>query len=398
MNKINFIFLRSDIALADQELDTKRMEFLYEIQKENIVLSSSGSPLFYIESGGSEEKFKKIYKDYSAPYILLATSSNNSLPAVLEIMSFLRNNNLEAYLIHGEMDELIKGVKNLYVDKIDSTYEFKKNDYLKNERLGVIGKPSDWLIASLTNYKEVKERTGAELIDITFEEFKSEIEKHILPSFTNEIIDQYENEKIKKETIIGALYIYSALKALIEKYELNGLTVRCFDLLGTIKNTSCLALALLNSEGITATCEGDVPSMLTMHYVLKLLNEESFQCNPSYINVINNYIILAHCTLPLSMSYSSKFDTHFESGIGLGIKGELSEENVTIFKLNNNLTKMTLIEGNISENLNKSNLCRTQIKVKSKENLKTLLDTPLGNHLIVFYGNHKEELLKKLGL
>ena len=59
---------------------------------------------------------------------------------------------------------------------------------------------------------------------------------------------------------------------------------------------------------------------------------------------------------------------------------------------------MTLIEGNISENLNKSNLCRTQIKVRSKENLKTLLDTPLGNHLIVFYGNHKEELLKKLGL
>ena len=124
MNKINFIFLRSDIALADQELDTKRMEFLYEIQKENIVLSSSGSPLFYIESGGSEEKFKKIYKDYQAPYILLATSSNNSLPASLEIMSFLRNNNLEAYLIHGEMDELIKGVKNLSVDKIDSTYNY----------------------------------------------------------------------------------------------------------------------------------------------------------------------------------------------------------------------------------------------------------------------------------
>lgn len=398
MNKYNFIFLRSDIALADEELNSKRMEFLYEIQKNDIVLSKEGSPLFYIESGGSEEKFKKIYKDYSAPYILLATSSNNSLPASLEIMSFLRNEGLDAYLIHGELDELIKGVKKINVDKVDLTIPFKKNNLLDNERLGVIGKPSDWLIASLTNYDEVKEKCGATLVDITFEEFKGEIEKHILPSFANEIVEQYENEIIKKETIIGALFIYSALKALIEKYNLNGLTVRCFDLLGTIKNTSCLALALLNSEGITATCEGDVPSMLAMHYVLKLFNQESFQCNPSYINVINNYMVLAHCTLPLSMAYSYKFDTHFESGIGLGIKGELSEENVTVFKLNNNLSKMTVIEGVISENLAKANLCRTQIKIKSKESLKSLLDTPLGNHLIVFYGNHKDELIKKLGL
>lgn len=394
----NFIFLRSDIANGDAILDRKRMDFLYEIQKNSIDVSKEGTPVFYIESGGSEEKFKKMFEGYKPPFLLVATSSNNSLPASLEIMSFLRNNKKDAYLIHGEIDEIIKGLKNLSVDKLDLTYNLNiKEKYLANDRLGVIGKPSDWLIASNVDYKKVKDTFGAELIDITFEEFKEEIEKEILPSFANEIIDQYHNDKIDRLTIIGALHIYSALKALIEKYQLTGLTVRCFDLLGTIKNTSCLGLALLNSEGIVATCEGDIPSMLSMMLIYRLFNQESFQCNPSYINVVNNYMVAAHCTLPLSMAYSYKFDTHFESGIGVGIKGELDEENVTIFKINNDLTKFVAIDAYIKENLNKPNLCRSQIKIKSNESLKALLDTPLGNHLLVFYGNHKKELIDKLG-
>ena len=35
------------------------------------------------------------------------------------------------------------------------------------------------------------------------------------------------------------------------------MTVRCFDLLGRIGTTGCLALAILNAEGIPAACEGD---------------------------------------------------------------------------------------------------------------------------------------------
>ena len=67
------------------------------------------------------------------------------------------------------------------------------------------------------------------------------------------------NRIIDESELKLALRIYSALKALVVKYKLDGLTVRCFDLLSTIHSTSCIALALLNNEGIIAACEGDVP-------------------------------------------------------------------------------------------------------------------------------------------
>ena len=176
-------------------------------------------------------------------------------------------------------------------------------------------------------------------------------------------------KNISEETLKGALRIYEALKKLISKYSLSGLTIRCFDLLTSLHNTSCLALALLNEQGIIATCEGDVPSMLTMAIVKEKFNCSSFQVNPSYVNLRDMYAFFAHCTLPFDMCESFSFDTHFESGIGIGIKGKLDHGKVTVFKINRNLKDYEVFEGKIAENLSKPNLCRTQIKVLFNENI-----------------------------
>ena len=39
-------------------------------------------------------------------------------------------------------------------------------------RLGVVGKPSDWLIASTVNYRDVLEQMNIELIDIPIEQIQ----------------------------------------------------------------------------------------------------------------------------------------------------------------------------------------------------------------------------------
>ena len=94
------------------------------------------------------------------------------------------------------------------------------------------------------------------------------------------------------------------------------------------------------------------------------------------------------------MDYS--FDTHFESGIGLGVKGRLNLGKVTIFKMNANLSDYEVFEGQIVENLNKNNLCRTQVKVSFNEDISSMFTSPNGNHLVIFYGAHKAEIVKKL--
>lgn len=397
MNKINFIFLRSKVGKDERFKDEEKKRYLDALNaQKDFVFDEDGTPVFFIETGGTEEIFRSIYKDYKEPYFILATDANNSLPASLEIATFLRNKGLKFKLFHGTASEVRKLLKSDEIEKISAKNRgFLKIDSLKEMRLGVIGKPSDWLIASETNYKEVKEKFGVTLIDIASEELVSQVSK-ANSKVDPVIFENLLNKKVDKKTLDGALKIYSALRDIISKYDLDGVTVRCFDLLDSVKNTSCLALAMLNKDGYIATCEGDIPTMLTMALVKKLTNQSSFQVNPSYLNLKDRYGYFAHCTLPLDMCLDYEFDTHFESGIGLGVKGRLNLGKVTIFKMNANLKDYEIFEGSIVENLHKNNLCRTQIKVKFDEDINEMFTSPNGNHLVIFFGHHKEELVKIL--
>lgn len=394
---INFIYLRSKITTDQRFLNNEKETFLKSLNKNNdFNFVDSGIPIFFIETGGTEEEFKAIFKKYKEPYYLLATNANNSLPASLEISSFLRKNAVKFHLFHGTSDEIRSQLLSIKDVKEYSSRNINKSiKVLENKRYGVVGKPSDWLISSDVDYKKAKEKLGATLVDISFEEFSKEIDnaKDVIYDAT---FEKYLNKKITKTVLHDALRIYSALRSLIIKHNLNGLTVRCFDLLGTYKNTSCLALAILNKDGYIATCEGDVPTMLTMAFIKEAFHKSSFQVNPSYINKNERYGYFAHCTLPLDMCLSYEFDTHFESGLGVAIKGRLNLGKVTIIKLGSSLDKYEVFEGKISANLQQSNLCRTQVKVNFDEDISSLIHSPLGNHLVICYGALKTDIINLL--
>ena len=397
MNKINFIFIRSHVGNDERFKDLEKAKYLEKLNEKNdFIFDATGRDIFFIETGGTEEEFKSIYERYYEPYLILATDANNSLPASLEIATFLRKNGKKFKLFHGKPEEVREQLKSDEISKIlEKNGGFLKFDNLKGMRLGVVGKPSDWLIASEVNYAEAKAKFGVELVDISTEEFLDQI-KATKPKLDPIIFEPLLNEKVSRETLDGALQIYAALRDLIIKYKLNGLTVRCFDLLTSVHNTSCLALAMLNKDGYIATCEGDIPAMLTMAIVQKAFHQSSFQVNPSYLNLKERYGYFAHCTLPLDMCLSYEFDTHFESGIGLGIKGRLNLGKVTIFKMNGNLNDYEVFEGQIVENLHKNNLCRTQVKIQFNEPIDEMFSSPNGNHLIIFRGAHKQELVNLL--
>lgn len=86
-------------------------------------------------------------------------------------------------------------------------------------------------------------------------------------------------------------------------------------------------------------------------------------------------------------------DTHFESGIGVAIRGKLKEEKVTIFKFSRDLKNYYVTTGTIIKNLNENNLCRSQIEVKIDDNIEYFLNRPYGNHHVVIYGDHKQKII-----
>ena len=62
--------------------------------------------------------------------------------------------------------------------------------------------------------------------------------------------------------------------------------------------------------------------------------------------------------------------------------------------MNGNLNDYEVFEGQIVENLHKINLCRTQVKISFNESIDEMFSSPNGNHLIIFIGAHKQELVR----
>ena len=88
------------------------------------------------------------------------------------------------------------------------------------------------------------------------------------------------------------------------------------------------------------------------------------------------------------------FDTHFESGIGVGIRGHMQEGDITLFKVSGDLGRHFVAEGTLLRNQSKDDLCRTQIVVNVAQT-DYFLKNPIGNHHVVIPG-HVGKLIEGL--
>ena len=349
--------------------------------------------LIYVRTGGTEGIFRQLLPTLQAkaarPFYLLTSGKSNSLAASMEILSFLRQNDCKGEIIHGSADYISQRISLLA-----KAGEMRQT--LRGCTLGIVGEPSDWLISSHADKASVKKVLGIELKDIPMQELLDEIAvTPIEPTYETAPTEAIRN------ALPGAIQIYKALKAIVNRYQLQGLTIRCFDLLTAVKNTGCMALAKLNAEGIVAGCEGDVPAMLSMKIAQAAIGVCGFQANPATINPETGEMLFAHCTIPFNLVERYELDTHFESGIGVGIRGYMKEGPVTIFKVSGDLSRHFAAEGMLVRNQAKPDLCRTQQVIQLSEPRKAsyFLTEPIGNHHIILPGNHQallEAFLKEV--
>ena len=344
--------------------------------------------VIYVRTGGTEGLFEEVFPHLEGNILLLTSGKSNSLAASLEILSYLRQKGRKGEIIHGSVNYIAQRLSLL--TKVNAARQA-----LKGQNLGIIGQPSDWLISSNADKAKVKETLGINLVDIDIEELISIVNsEEDLSSYIPENAAELASKVpagIQKYTD-GALRIYCALKKIIGKYSLSGLTLRCFDLLTAVQNTGCLALAMLNAEGIPSGCEGDVPTLMTMAIGKALTGQCGFQANPSRIDPQTGEMLLAHCTVPFDMIRNFSFNTHFESGIGLAVHGELPEGDATIAKMSGDLSRHFFCKATLTGNPYEKSLCRTQITMKVQHNSSEVcrdyfLKSPIGNHHVVFIGD-----------
>ena len=381
MIKIGVIKLNSLLSGGDKALEEEAKAFLDEINKDGDFEFADpipGGPNFYlIQTGGSEEFFVKNLPNSKPPYIIVPQGMRNSIAASLEIMSYMNQRGLKGELI---LDDVASRLKSLFGEQEKS---------VPISSYAIIGEPSPWLIASQVDEQEALQRLGVRLVSLPLDELYKAIDRQGNKKYRE---DELEALTGNKNQLAKNYQLYYALKELLEANHLDGFTLRCFDLIQARAITSCLPYGLLMDEGYLCGCEGDVPSLLTMHLFKLILGKATFMANPERFDFENNMALFAHCTCPTSMCSSYRLDTHFESGLDFGIRGEMPLGKVTAAKLSSDLRRLRIMKGEVVPHEFEDGICRTQIMVKFEDGLHDLFDNPFGNHLIFAYGEYSEQL------
>lgn len=341
-------------------------------------LKSERCKYIFVASGGSAQAFKHIFSMMPGPFVFITTQSNNSLAASMEELSYVQINGQAGRIVHGSVDEMAAQLEE--IETINRTLG-RLNGY----RVGVLGSPN-MLINSEYDTAVCEKTFGLKTTYISMEEVAQAIRE--ADASYDESFDYLYKKESSAEEMNKALQIYKGVKALIEKYSFDAVSLRCFDLIAPLKATGCIALALLNSEGIPASCEGDTRSLLSMIVMNTLTGRPCFMANPSRIDVSRKTVVFAHCTLPLSMVRDYSLTTHFESGISVAVKGELEKGVYTVFKCFED-GRYAVQKAVFEENLCEATLCRTQIRLSCPD-VDYFLTSPLGNHQIIVSGDHTE--------
>jgi L-fucose isomerase-like protein len=306
-----------------------------------------------------------------APVILVAHSGANSLPASLETLARLRQDGRTGRILYlaGPEDEAgLAGVKAAVRD-VDVWRQ------LRQARIGVVGSPSGWLVASSPDPEIVRLRWGPHVVPVSLDQLTEAIRTAAgdAAGSNGESIASGAAEVKEPEPgdVTTAEFVSAAVQHIAAKHGLKGVALRCFDLVEQLGTTGCVALSRLADEGVVAGCEGDIVSTLAMLWVRLLLDEISWMANPSAIDTAGNSLTLAHCTVPRSMVDGYTLRSHFESGIGVAIQGALPSGPVTLVRIGGrSMTELWLAEAEIIRGGNADNLCRTQVEVRLVEGMR----------------------------
>jgi L-fucose isomerase-like protein len=348
--------------------------------------SGDGLAVILVLTGGVERDVLKAAAQLPSPLILWAHPGQNSLPASLEILARIRRDGGEGKILFGQAPRIVPELRlELMLSRAWNALRFS--------RVGLIGEPSEWLIASDVDPAFLKGRLAVDLISVDIQELMNRIRVADVPRKEVTAFTRGAESVLgpKPDEVREAIAVYRGLRSLVDEHRLSACSVRCFDLVTDMHTTGCYALSRLNDEGIAAGCEGDLQTLFSL-YIAALLSERvAFMGNIASVDPEARRVGLAHCMCPLSMAMHYSVYSHFESGLGVGISGTFPEGEYTLFRLGGErLDHLFVREGELESTEFRSDLCRTQLQLHVRESVDEMLENPLGNHHILIPGHHRK--------
>jgi L-fucose isomerase-like protein len=349
----------------------------------------------FVATGGTERGILENARfDPREPALLLAHPGHNSLPAALEVLARLQQSGVRGAIHYLAGPGDAAGLRNL----AEAIHDRAVRRALVGSRIGLVGEPSDWLVASSPTAETVAEVWGPTVVPIPLESILSEPDADIVTRGAALARDFRAGAEALVEPseadLLPAAGVHAMLRRVVEANRLDAVAVRCFDLVVKKQTTGCLALAQLNDEGVVAGCEGDLAATVAMLWLRHLVGTVSWMANPSRVDLARGVLSLAHCTVPRTLAGVYRLRSHFESGLGVGLQGTMATGPVTLVRIGGaRMERLWAVEGYLVHDTDHEDLCRTQVEVEvGRGVLEDLLARPLGNHQVVVRGHHAEAL------
>ncbi len=352
------------IGRQDDFLDRMGSDFRRAAAEAGFSELASGADLaaVLVLSGGTEEAI--IESSAGARAVLMFYhDSQNSLAAASEASALIRERGIKVWLYHVRESGLVLR---------QAAAAARAVVRLRGLEVTSFGGPSEWLVYSDGS----GDLLGASVRLVPLEDLVRTAETEdpepfgVGPSALNGVSEA----DVKK-----ALALLGAMKRLSR----GPLTVRCFDLLRRYGVAPCLPLAILNSTGTPAGCEGDVPSLLTMFIVSTIAGRPAWMGNVTP-GPEPGTIGLVHCTFPLSEATSYFLTTHFETGRPLAVKAEVPEDRpATLAKYDPRTRTLRAIRAIVRSGRQFTRACRTQAVFSvSQDAVRLTLSRPMGAHYV----------------
>ena len=362
-------------------------------------LSGPGPVALVVATGGTEAGILRLRDSRQAsapgdPLLLVTHPAHNSLPAGLEALARVQQDGGRGRIVHLPSPDDGPALARLRA-AVDDLYVHAR---LRRSRIGLVGAPSDWLVASVPAAGAVRDRWGPETVSVDLapllEAARLEPDGQALDLAASFSGGATAVREPGTAAVRRAASVFSALSRLAQEERLDAVAVRCFDLVTGPGTSGCLALSALNDAGTAAACEGDLASAVAMLWVRELLGTGSWMANPAHADAATGLLRLAHCTIGRSLVTRFELRSHFESGLGVALAGDLPAGGVTLLRLGGRgLDALFLAEGEVVQAPRRDDLCRTQVDVQLEpRQVASLLDRPLGNHLVLIPGRFASRL------
>ena len=334
-------------------------------------------------TGGTSGLAKQIVLKNGKPAILIAHGKHNSLASALSARAFLNNRGLKTRIVYvSEPGLLCRSFAPIYRG-IEAALLLSGLHVLEINKDGELS----------SSAKEFMKATGARVEAVSFEEVReigwsSDVTSSDLDSLILNVRRYIDLSGVDKDILYDAVRVYYALRKLVIDKGFNAISFECFPFIVKYRLTPCLAVAMMNNDGIPTACENDFYSLAILAVSFALTGKPGWIANPSGFTS-EGYVRLAHCTIAPLLGGDCYLVPHFETGNPYAVTCRLSHDKVVLLRLSLDYRRINAYKAKVVESgLLEPGYCRTQaILDLGPMNGIRFLETAAGNHHVVIPWN-----------